>query len=662
MKRAFRWFVVLLHAALVAGACDGESKGGDDGGTCQKTCSYYHECDTNEDCVAGCCHRSKRCSQDATCRADGAKCVDGRCVGLCVNDTDCPTMSSCVYGFCEPYPEDVHDALTAPPPDQGRTERTALRVGIGDVPLDFPIGVSMAGFGGRRGPHNPYRKTLGGSDSVWDKPRVKAFVFDNGLRRIALVRTATCWTTDYMASHAAWRLFVATGDNYLDRLVLSANHSHSYPARFSYWLPHKSFGVMGHGDFSREIFERQTEAIADAVLAAIEDLQPARFGYTFVDPMDPEHGVHHDRRGNDQDPMDDSLVVMRIDDADGNPRAVLFDFALHGTFSGDTTVTGDAPGAVEIIAERNLQELTGLPVKACFLSGNSGDVAPTGGVTGLDNWRQIQQVGHRAWPIIQAQFEALEGLTTSDVELDIANRRVPINRQVLGYGPGVFVDDDGQEFLFGAFQCVSSGDHDPETMYEDGALGCIFSAEMLSDGLPVPQFCKARLSVLRIGDLGLVTSPGESLGVYGRDVARALLDEGFAHAGVLGYSQDHHFYLMHADNWLQGGYEPSMVIWGWAEADYFLQMSHEMIHEFATSGGYTDDAGMMPSWFTPDDDTVPPTATDPSDAGEVLLDAPAAVERISRVILQWTGGHPGVHRPVQPLRSRGLHAADYSRS
>ncbi|HOX43054.1 MAG TPA: neutral/alkaline non-lysosomal ceramidase N-terminal domain-containing protein [Myxococcota bacterium] len=671
------WIVAWMGlAALALAGCDGGggATDGGDGGECEQSCNLYTDCDTNQDCDQGCCKRSTRCSQDATCLPSG-RCIEGRCIEMCLNDTDCQPTYSCVYGDCVPYPQELYQALTGPDVDEGWSTQTPLRVGIGVVPLDFPVGVSPAGFGARIGPHTPYRDTLGGSDSYWDRPIAKAFAFDNGLRRVILIRVTTSWVTDHMVTDVARRMHEATGENYENRLVLSACHTHSWPGNYSYWLPGRRMGVLGHGDFTKEMFDRHTQCIAEAALAAIEDLQPARFSYKTLEPMDPAGEIHRDRRDNDQDPMDDRLISMRIDTPEGQPRAFLFNFALHGTHSDDTTITGDAPGAVELIAEQSLQELTGQPVVAAFLSGASGDVSPSGDGSGLDDWRKIQNVGLKAWPVLKAEFEALAGQGATELELDVASTRAPINRAALGYAPGTFRNEDGEDYLFGAFQCVGGNDTDPATHYEDGALGCIFSCQMLTGGPPVPDFAKVRLTVLRLGELGFATLPGEPLGRYARDVAQGLVDRGLTTAGVLGYSQDHHFYLMHADSWLQGGYEPSMGIWGWAEADYFAALHTALAERFMTEGGgFSELNGMVPAWFDLPDDTVPPTVTAAGSAGTFLLDAPAQVERISRVVLQWTGGHPGVDLPAMTLEhevagswepytnAAGVPYADYSHS
>lgn len=688
-----RWSGIgLLGACVALAGCNGDggdNDGGPDGSTCEQPCSYYHEC-PEEDCINGCCRRAQPCSNDQTCQPEGM-CIDHRCVHMCLNDTDCPEEAHCLDGFCEVFPEEVLAALSSPAPDEAGGDKQPLQVGISDVIEDFPVGVSMAGYGARKGPHTPYRDTLGGSDSMFDRPRAKAFVFDNGRKRIILIKAPMMCSTDFMASHVAWRVYQETGENYLERMVFSAPHSHSHPGRYWNILAESGMGVLGHGDFDYEIFWRISDTLTRAVIEALDDLQPARVGWAVMDPMDPEGKVHRYRRGEADRTMDDSLVVLRIDDDQGAPRAVLVNFALHGTHFGGTTVSQDAPGGVELVAEEKLQERTGLPVKVAFISGCSGDVSPAGDGSGLDDWRKVQEVGLQAWPKIEQLYDQLEGETTSDVELDIANHRVPINREALGYGPHDFFDHRGSDscgtdkecgglleciegacgevYYYGGFQCVIGSDEDPATKHQDGELDCIFSALTLAEGHPITQFTKTRLSTFRIGDLGLITLPGEPLSEYGRDLAQVMMDAGFAYATIVGYSQDHHLYLMHADNWLQGGYEPSMGIWGWREGDYYAEQSTALIERFADEGGHVDNHALKPTWFELDCQSdadcgldprggqmicspdhycmVAPTAT--ADPGTVLQDAPGTVERISMVRLIWSGGHPGVDLPRMTL-------------
>ncbi|RME19122.1 MAG: hypothetical protein D6806_18860, partial [Deltaproteobacteria bacterium] len=217
---------------------------------------------------------------------------------------------------------------------------------------------------------------------------------------------------------------------------------------------------------------------------------------------------------------------------------------------------------------------------------------------------------------------------------------------------------------------VAGSDEDPQTKYEDGHLGCIFSAQTLSKGRPIPQFGKARLTVLKIGSLGMITVPGEPLSQFGRDLVNQAKAKGLEDATILGYSQDHHLYIMHADNWLQGGYEPSMGIWGWKEGDYYFEKSLELVDWLLERGTVSDDAGLKPTFFqfpcSSDADCgddpegnpmicgdegfcmVAPTATEGGPA--VLQDIESPVERISMAVFKWQGGHPGVDLPRMTLQ------------
>jgi hypothetical protein len=67
--------------------------------------------------------------------------------------------------------------------------------------------------------------------------------------------------------------------NWVNRIITSASHTQSYPGRFSFWIPDRSMGVLGHGDYSQEMLYRHSDAIARAILAAIDDLQPAKIGH-----------------------------------------------------------------------------------------------------------------------------------------------------------------------------------------------------------------------------------------------------------------------------------------------------------------------------------------------------------------------------------------------
>ena len=396
-------------------------------------------------------------------------------------------------------------------------------------------------------------------------------------------------------------------------------------------------------------------------MLALDNRQPARFGYKVLENWDPNDRVYRDRRGENNglpgyEGKDDIMTLMRIDDMDGNPLAVLSHFGMHGTRFNTTTLTNDAPGGVEVVLTQKLQAKYGRDVLGVYVQGNGGDVSPAGDELGCDESEIVQLVGERTWETIEPALESI--VTVSDVPVKVFSGRVALDHDIL-YGPGEFYDENvecegaADYFRYGAFQCANGSivDEDPNTKYEDGHLGCVFSVECLTNGYPIPQIQKTRLSVAQLGTLGIATMPGEPLSTFGRQVSARVTEavSSIQHTIVSGYSQDHQFYLMLEDDWLQGGYEPSFGLWGFKMAPHLADKSVEIAKELnkPAADRYYDNGFLKPMYWTlleSDFDYVSFTET-VGDPSEILEDVPARVERLSVLNLAWSGGHPGVDQP-----------------
>ena len=280
-------------------------------------------------------------------------------------------------------------------------------------------------------------------------------------------------------------------------------------------------------------------------------------------------------------------------------------------------------------------------------------------------------------------FNSLEDKTVHDVKIHVGWRRVPVSYFDLGYEYNF--DDDTGEFYdessllaggnllvyrLGAFQCTlnTPSDEDPGTKASDGDLGCLLSVELINDFRSIPQFGKATLTVLRIGtgslqdDLFLSTIPGEPhtplMWLY-REEAQEKFDVPEENVFFIGYSQDHHFYLMTSDDWFQAGYEPSMDIWGWREGDYYYEKSLELLGKVVQDDDSArEQVDTSKPWLKPlyadekyaKHQPVPPTATAPADAGRIIKEPPAEVERLDLVEFSWEGGFTNADWPVVDLQ------------
>lgn len=635
------------------------------------TCGYHDECGTGQVCFDGACKPTASCVERRNCRnvpicADDRCFCDedsNRCLPACELDDDCPADGYCLNGTCTRYPATF---TSMPPPESGT--RGSLQVGLARVPLDYPMGVSMAGYGSRSGPRTPYQDSLGGSHSWIDRPDVRAAVFDDGAEMFVLLRIPTSWSTDFMLTRTAEKVAERTGVNLLDRIITSSPHSHSHPARYWHLVVGLGFGFFGYGEFSGEVFERMTDSFADAIELALLDVRPARFGYAVLPDFDPNRLIHRDRRARNNNlpghiGKDPRMVIMRVDDLDGTPRAVFTNFGIHGTVFGanNPVLTGDAGGGVEVELTHAASAKWDRPVMGFFIQGNAGDISPGGDNLQHNDFERLQVIGRRTWAVMEPALDAIE--TSADVEVGFITGRVPISHSILGYPEDGYFDADvsceatPQQFRYGAFQCVEGtfDDDDPATKFTDGDLNCVFSVECLTGGYPVPQFQKTVLSTFRLGSLAMSSMPGEPLSQFGLDTSAAIAEaiDGVTDAAIVGYSQDHHFYLLHEDDWLQGGYEPSRDIWGWNLGQHLTDNAVAIASELnqAPEARTWEEGNLKPMYWplTAEELAVHPlTASEAPSA--ILEDVPDRVERLSEVTFAWGGGHPGADLPHVTLQ------------
>jgi len=523
----------------------------------------------------------------------------------------------------------------------------------------------MAGYGFRPGPmapKNPYAVTMGGCEGMYDRPAVKAIVLDNGQERIAILRLPTSWSTDFLRTAIAKELADRTGTSWEGRIVTVSTHTHSYPARYWKLLPGRGFEAFGYGGFSATWWRHLVETSVDAVEAAVEGLRPAALGWSLERDFDPDNHINRDRRGENPPFKDPRMLVIRVDDVSGDepaPMAVLVEFAMHGTIMEEPMLSGDSGGGVEMVLQETLEARYGREVTVMFANGNAGDVSPDGDDLGHPGIPRLEVLGHRTAGWVVPMLEAMEPVR--ELTLRQVDRRVPITREAIGYAPGEFYreprgswDQDAGPFRYGAFQCVQDGDDDPETKHEDGHLGCMFSVELMNNDAPVLQFSKTVVTALRIGDLVVLTLPGESVSQLGEDLALAVEARyGVESVSVWGYAQDHQLYLTPMDDWLQGGYEAAQGVWGFRFGEYLAREAEEAAGAVLDGAEFTPPPeGIKPVWYDElEDDSVPPQVTD-GVPGEVQQDVPEQVTRYDLVRFGWTGGFPGVDLPDVVLEAQ----------
>lgn len=526
--------------------------------------------------------------------------------------------------------------LACPQPEPAPPEPGPLLAAVATRKIDQPVGVPMGGYLRTRPSSDPgsiWAEQFPASRGVQSEPTVRVLALTNGLTRVAFVRLDTTITSPTLRSRTLTSL-AAAGEP--AHLFMYATHSHAAPARF---MPPARLGsstgtdfvslVMDHYDV--EVEARLTQAIIDATADAFAHLVPVSVGVATV-----EAGEFNNDRRCENDPVyghdfrDTAMTVIRLDEVDAagqpvRPLTALLHYAMHGTVldSENTSFSTEAPGALELYAS----DLLGVP--ALYVQGAAGDVSPGGSPFGHGEFQRLERQGRAAAALAADAFSrATPGQANPKARLDFLERGVLVSRAAIGYAEGEFPEGGG-------IQCAAGG---------PGACGEVKSAPGDVVCLPLERRRASRtpLSLLRLGDDVLFLSlPGEPGTGLSRKLQAALAPLGARTTLNVGYAQDHFGYLLEEDDWLRGGYEPTVSAWGWKFGAYLLAEVEAFVASIDQPQPAADVLAVP--------DAGAPRLVTTSVRAPVITTEPQDGERLATHELVFEGGDPALGLPQVSL-------------
>lgn len=237
-----------------------------------------------------------------------------------------------------------------------------LRAGVSRVDITPPLGVDLWGYFDRLGPAN------GKLDPLF----ARVLVLDDGRQSVAVI------TLDlgraFGLPQIAWLRDKARRQHGVAEVMLIASHTHSGPVIDD-----------SYDDGVPEWEQRALEKIADGIGEAVAKLKAARIGAGLGSAT-----LGHNRRviqsdgsvkmlwrnstGQQSGMIDPAVGVIRVDDANGNPMAILVNYACHPVIFGPDNLrySADFPGAMAGLVEK---EFDNKPI-CFFLQGAPGDINP----------------------------------------------------------------------------------------------------------------------------------------------------------------------------------------------------------------------------------------------------------------------------------------------
>ena len=242
-----------------------------------------------------------------------------------------------------------------------RPARTAeeLQAGAACVDITPPVGFAMWGYAARKD-----QPSLG----VRDPLHARALVLAVGEKRLALV-SLDLGRAPTRASMAAIRQRLKPAG--IEHIFLVATHTHHGPVlELDNWPSEKTSYI-----------HQLEQKLADVILNAAKAMKPARLG--IASKQTNLNRNRHSKR--DDAPVDRELLVLRVEDRDGNVIAHAVNFAAHPTLRdiAERKFSADYPGVLADIIEKQTK------APCLFLQGAAGDLSankPGGG--GADEFAQ----------------------------------------------------------------------------------------------------------------------------------------------------------------------------------------------------------------------------------------------------------------------------------
>lgn len=410
--------------------------------------------------------------------------------------------------------------------------RATPSIGIARATITPPLGIEMIGFADR-----------GVADAVHDDLTATALVWSTSgaeHHRVAMVFCDLLWFDDTVSEQVRTRVSKRTSLDFED-VLLFASHNHYGPVAGAGIDPIRT------NELVPPYLAGLADTIADIVAEALHRSRTVRVsvGWGTAD-------INVNRREETADgtivlgtnptgAADKDLLVVRIDDADGRPQAVILNYQCHLVTLGGScrSITADFAAIARDVVEQE----TG--ATCVFLQGAAGDLNPRR--MGMD-WDNVAALGTelgtaalRAWGKAEPQ---------SPVPLARATRQLKLSPLLPESEDAAFAEVD--EFA----ETLRHGAQVHDTHHLDWVAMRLLRvsagiATLRGERQPPPVI--AEINGVRLtADLALATAPAEMFNEIGRDIRRR---SPFRHTLYGAYANGMVHYIPTAEAHDRGGYE-----------------------------------------------------------------------------------------------------------
>jgi len=352
-------------------------------------------------------------------------------------------------------------------------------------------------------------------DKINTRVNARAIVATDGKTQIAIVVADSCMMSRDVLDDAKKMAAVKTGIP-AERMLISATHAHSAPA---------SMGCLGT-DPDPAYVPFLKEKLVEAITAAQAQLKPARIGFAKADAAeftalrqwirrpdklaeDPfgnlsvranmHAGAKWEDAVGESGPEDPDLSLISIQTKEGKPLAVLANFSMH--YFGDKDISADYFG---LFAEGLQQRIDPQGQMVGIMShGCSGDIYRVDYKVPAEQ-RPKPTIDEYTQGLLDIAMKAYTGIQYRDnVDVAMAEKRMTLKYRV----------PDKQRLEWAQRIMAEVGDRLPKTTAE------VYAREQIL--LHEKQQTEIVVQALRIGDIGIATTPNETYAITGLKIKAA---------------------------------------------------------------------------------------------------------------------------------------------
>ena len=425
--------------------------------------------------------------------------------------------------------------------------KDGLRAAAVEIDITPPVGVAMEGYTARKGR----------SQGIHDPLRAQALLLEAGDRRLLFFSLDLLGISLEITESLRLRLKDELG---LDPagVMIACSHTHAGPAGFLADVP----GLQTAPDpVLREMLERK---LAGAALEADARLAPARLALG----RGQVHGLGANRNDPEQGPFDSELILLRVDDIDGRPLAVIFIFGCHPTVLGheNLLLSAEFPGAARAALRRIYPQTIFL-----FANGASGDIS-TRFTRREQTFREVERLGHILAGSVIAGMNRAEPIHMSPLGAALRTLSLPLRRFPPPEDLQATIDDLAARLEALKAQGASHGEIRRIFTQWQGAVGQAQMGEMLRGR----ETLKTHLQAFCIGPLAIVGFPGEPFTRLVLDMKRRSPTQATA---VISYCNDEKGYFPDRQAFDRQTYEALISPYGPDVGAWLVDQAVELIQE-----------------------------------------------------------------------------------